>query len=78
MLRTFILAGFVATTALADDNQRKPVVLTDEGRAVHSSGFLFDGHNDLPWQMRQIGSSSFDVFDISKPQPKLHTYSDRL
>ncbi|MCL4110422.1 UNVERIFIED_CONTAM: hypothetical protein GTU68_006642 [Idotea baltica] len=39
---------------------------------------LFDGHNDLPWQMRKLGKSSFDQLDISKPQPTLHTDIDRL
>ena len=58
--------------------QRPQVKMTDEGRRVHYSGMLFDGHNDLPWQMREIGSSSFDTFDISTPQPKLHTDIARL
>lgn len=45
---------------------------------IHHSGMLFDGHNDLPWQMKIQGQSSFDVLDISKPQPKLHTDIARL
>lgn len=61
-----------------ETQDRKPVVLTDKGRAVHDSGILFDGHNDLPWQMRKLGKSSFDQLDIAKPQPKLHTDIDRL
>lgn len=58
--------------------QRPEVNLTDEARKIHNAGMLFDGHNDLPWQMRKIGGSSFDVFDIAKPQPKLHTDIERL
>ena len=45
---------------------------------IHHSGMLFDGHNDLPWQMKQKGQSSFDFLDISKPQPTLHTDIARL
>ncbi|APZ92044.1 dipeptidase [Fuerstiella marisgermanici] len=80
MLRSplFLMLPLLATTVFAEDKQRSPVVLTEHGREVHSAGMLFDGHNDLPWQMREIGSSSFDVFDIRKAQPKLHTDIDRL
>lgn len=73
-----IVAVTVVLPCVADDALRAPVVLTDTGRNVHFSGMLFDGHNDLPWQMRKIGSSSFDVLDIRKHQPKLHTDIDRL
>lgn len=58
--------------------QRADVKLTPEGLKVHNAGMLFDGHNDLPWQMRKIGSSSFDTVDIAMPQPKLHTDIARL
>ncbi len=68
----FVLPSATATA------QRPKVQLTDEARRIHDAGMLFDGHNDLPWQMRKIGSPSFDVFDISKPQPQLHTDIERL
>lgn len=58
--------------------QRSEVKLTDQAQKIHSAGLLFDGHNDLPWQMREVGSSSFDATDIAKPQPHLHTDIDRL
>ncbi len=45
---------------------------------IHHSGMLFDGHNDLPWQMKIQGQSSFDVLDISKTRPELHTDIARL
>src|SRR5262245_4306784 len=52
---------------------RLPVVLTDAGRRVHFEGFVFDGHNDLPWEMRTKAASSFDRRDIAKDQPAMHT-----
>lgn len=58
--------------------QRPEVRLTPEASRIHAAGMLFDGHNDLPWQMREVGSSSFDVTDIAKPQPQLHTDIARL
>lgn len=52
--------------------------VSQQALEIHHSGMLFDGHNDLPWQMKIQGQSSFDVLDISKPQPKLHTDIARL
>lgn len=53
-------------------------MVSEEANAIHQSGMLFDGHNDLPWQIWQIGESSFEKMDIAKPQPKLHTDIPRL
>lgn len=57
---------------------RPKVVLTEEGRKIHFQSFVFDGHNDLPWEMRTKSDSSFDKRDISKPQPVMHTDIPRL
>ena len=38
---------------------------------------VVDGHNDLPWAMRQVGYD-FDVTDIATAQPHLHTDLPRL
>jgi len=61
-----------------DLKTRSPVVLTDEGRRVHLDSFVFDGHNDLPWEMRTKASSSFDKRDIRQAQAKMHTDIPRL
>src|SRR5678815_3562760 len=62
----------------AQERPRPSVVLTDEGRKVHFEGFVFDGHNDLPWELRTKADSSFDKRDIAQPQPKMHTDIPRL
>jgi membrane dipeptidase len=74
------LAGGSAdfSECVAEDKSRGEVVLTDEGRAVHFSGMLFDGHNDLPWELRKNGNSSFDQVDIAQNQPQMHTDIPRL
>lgn len=59
-------------------DERLPVVVTDEAREIHDGSFIFDGHNDLPWQMREKASLSFERLDISEPHPELHTDIDRL
>jgi membrane dipeptidase len=57
---------------------RAPVVLTDAARRVHEQTFVFDGHNDLPWELRTKADSSFTKRDIRQPQPKMHTDIPRL
>jgi len=57
---------------------RKPVALTEEGKQVHAATFVFDGHNDLPWEMRTKAGSSFDKRDIRQPQKAMHTDIPRL
>jgi membrane dipeptidase len=39
---------------------------------------LVDGHNDLPWAMRDAARYDLDAIDIALPQPKLHTDIPRL
>jgi membrane dipeptidase len=57
---------------------RAPISLTDAARELHQRSLLIDGHNDLPWEIRKQGSSSFTKLDISQPQPVLHTDIPRL
>jgi membrane dipeptidase len=39
---------------------------------------VFDGHNDLPWALREKAGYNLDALDIALPQPELHTDIDRL
>jgi membrane dipeptidase len=75
-LLLFVAAALGETQA--QENRRPPVVLTDEGRQVHFGSFVFDGHNDLPWEMRTKADSSFDKRDIARPQPAMQTDIPRL
>ncbi len=58
--------------------QRKEVKVTERALKIHQRGYVFDGHNDLPWEIRSNASSSFQRKDISKPQPDMHTDIPRL
>ncbi|MFN9036692.1 MAG: dipeptidase, partial [Planctomyces sp.] len=62
----------------ADEPRSRPVVVSAEAAEIHRSGMLFDGHNDLPWEIRDRGNSSFDQLDIAREQPGLHTDIPRL
>jgi membrane dipeptidase len=54
------------------------VKVTEEALRIHREALLIDGHNDLPWQMREKGELSFLKLDISRPQKNLHTDIPRL
>lgn len=58
--------------------KRVAVVLTAEGAKIHAGTFVFDGHNDLPWEIRTKADGSFEKFDIAGPLPQLHTDLPRL
>ena len=47
-----------------------PVRITSRALRVHRAGIVVDGHNDLPHQIRDRGST-FDDLDIAQPQPGL-------
>lgn len=57
---------------------RQPIVVTPEALALHRQCLVFDGHNDLPWEMRKKAGSSFDAADIALGVPKFHTDIPRL
>lgn len=57
---------------------RPKVVVTPEALAIHRECFLIDGHNDLPYKLRQLGLTSFEKFDIAKRQTATNTDIPRL
>ena len=58
--------------------RRPPVKLTDQAQSIHRSALVFDGHNDLPWEIRTRHGASFNRADIATAQPKLQTDIPRL
>ena len=78
MFRLFILALLLPTAILAESPKRKPIVLTDEARAIQKEALLIDGHNDLAWRFREKNDLSFLSIDIRRPQKGLHTDIPRL
>jgi len=80
-LRTLVIATS-ACVALATwtlgASQGAPAALEDRTRALLKQVPLIDGHNDLPWAMREKAGYDFDKFDIRQPQPTLQTDIPRL
>jgi membrane dipeptidase len=66
------------TDQSATTKPRAEIVLTDEARKLHAASIVIDGHNNLPWEIRNKGDGDFAKFDISQPQPKVHTDIPRL
>lgn len=57
---------------------RGEIVLTDKAQKLHSASIVIDGHNDLPWEIRNRSGGDFTKLDLSQPQPKIHTDIPRL
>jgi membrane dipeptidase len=69
---------FVRAEDAKPASDRPKIKLTEAAIKLHESALMIDGHNDMPWEIRKQGSSSFDKIDISKPQRKLQTDIPRL
>jgi membrane dipeptidase len=62
----------------AEPKGRPLVVVSEKAREIHDSALLIDGHNDLPWELRETGDPGFRTIDLTKPQKKFHTDIARL
>jgi membrane dipeptidase len=62
-LLTLSLLCLFASNLLAED---KLPPVSERAKKVHAAGFVFDGHNDLPWRLREDGDIKFERLDISK------------
>ena len=62
----------------ADAPLRAPVVLSQPAQQLHQSALVFDGHNDLPWQLRKRGASLIGKLHLAGPLDDLHTDIPRL
>jgi len=55
-----------------------PPEVSEQARRVHDSALLFDGHNDLPWLMRERGDVKFEKIDLASGFAKAQTDIPRL
>src|SRR5579883_25314 len=72
------VAGAADPPVKGQPSRQGPVVLTEEALAIHRDAPVIDGHNDLPWAMREKGGLSFRSVDLRRPQPAFHTDIARL
>ncbi|TWT50125.1 dipeptidase [Allorhodopirellula solitaria] len=59
------------------EDPRGKIIVSDAARRIHATAPVFDGHNDLPWALRESGGLN-ERTDIAKSQPGFHTDIDRL
>ncbi len=65
-----VIGGAATMAAVSDTSAERVTRLLQEAP-------VFDGHNDLPWALRQRGYD-FDTDDIAAVQPQFHTDIPRL
>lgn len=54
-----------------------PIEVSERAKKIHASGYVWDGHNDLPWAARERNDVRFEKIDLWN-EPKLHTDIPRL
>ncbi|MGH7549667.1 MAG: dipeptidase, partial [Gemmatimonadota bacterium] len=52
--------------------------MVERARVLLEEVPLVDGHNDLPWQIREKAGGDLDSLDIGEAQPEIHTDIARL
>lgn len=71
----FVVMGLAA---ISRDATQGDEALLARARSLMTQVPLIDGHNDLPWAMRNAARYDFGRIDIRQPQPTLHTDIPRL
>lgn len=66
------------TASLAVSRVHAETKVSPEAAALHARSLVFDGHNDLPWCLRDDYQGDWRRLDISQLQPKLQTDIPRL
>ena len=75
ILATLALQSLLfAAKAFSDE---PAVEISERARKIHASGYVWDGHNDLPWAARERNDIRFEKIDLWN-EPKLHTDIPRL
>ena len=81
MNQSFVLSACLATQLLALNvcvlGVEHPVEVSERALQIHASGYVWDGHNDLPWAARERNDIRFEKIDLWN-EPKLHTDIPRL
>ncbi len=77
MLRHVTFSALCTSLLFASTPLRK-IELTEAALKLHKSSLLVDGHNDLPWMLREKGDLNLEKTDLTVVQKTLHTDIPRL
>lgn len=72
------LATGMTGTSQGQMETRGLVTLGETAKKLHQSLLVADGHNDLPWKLREMEDVTFGKYDLRKVQKDLHTDMVRL
>jgi membrane dipeptidase len=61
-----------------DEKKATAVKLSQKALQLHREALVIDGHNDLPWMLREKADGFFKRLDLRRSQPELHTDIARL
>jgi membrane dipeptidase len=73
-----VAAALPAALAAAHPAAAQDDALLERARRIHASAPLVDGHNDLPWEIREKAQGDLSVMDPTGPLPAQHTDVPRL
>jgi len=81
MNQSFLFAAFLVSHSVAFClcvlGDEHPVEISKAALKIHTNGYVWDGHNDLPWAARERDDVRFEKIDLWN-EPKLHTDIPRL
>lgn len=75
-MRFLLLLCALVGVATVAAQQTDPMV--ERARRLLRDTPVFDGHNDYPWQVRELAKGDLAQFPLTAAQPKLHTDFARL
>lgn len=74
-MRVLLLCSLLCVATVAAQ-QSDPMI--ERARRLLRDTPVFDGHNDYPWQIRELAKGDISQFPLTAAQPKLHTDFARL
>ena len=81
MNQSSVVVAFLFAQSLALNvcvlGDEHPVEISERALQIHARGYVWDGHNDLPWAARERNDIRFEKIDLWN-EPKLHTDIPRL
>lgn len=78
LLTLFVMMGSPVEDAPKNSQSQESFQVSPEAKAIHQEALLMDGHNDLPWALREKAGLSFRKINLNKEQKELHTDIPRL
>lgn len=78
LARVLLLSLLLPGAAAAQQRPAPDAALLERARRIHASGPVIDGHNDLPWEIREKAGSDLTQMDPRGPLPEQHTDLPRL